>query len=106
MCKLRRLKIALRKEILQDGDSDEHRVRETACHEDLNVALSEQHDFYSQRNKLDWLADGDRNTSFFHIANKVAAKPKDISSLNINTIVHDPSVISAHIVNFFSSFFG
>lgn len=112
MCKLKRLKLALKSwnknvfgdvhrkvaatlaslekfqmDILRYGDSEEYRAREIACHEELNAALIQQQEFFSQWNRLDWLMDGDRNTTFFQLANKMTAKPKAISSLHINNIV-------------------
>ncbi|KAL8457094.1 hypothetical protein ACS0TY_034251 [Phlomoides rotata] len=66
------------------GDDEDRFDREVNCQVHLNRLLDRQQTLITQKNHLQWLSDGDRNTNFFHIANAVRKTNSGLTSLLVN----------------------
>lgn len=79
---------------------------ENKVHSRLDDFLLQHELMYRDRCKVNWLAHGDRNSTYFHNILKVRKAHKPIDALNINgSIVLDKAIISGHIVDFYFSLF-
>ncbi|KAL8502779.1 hypothetical protein ACS0TY_021770 [Phlomoides rotata] len=88
------------------GDSDERLMQEIECMNRLNSALSSHQIRSTQRNRLQWLQDGDRNSKFFHAMNRIWKTSFGLSSLIVDgELTFDPGIISDSVVQFYTELF-
>ncbi|XP_057803415.1 uncharacterized protein LOC131018702 [Salvia miltiorrhiza] len=88
------------------GYSEELFDKEVAAQARINTTLSRKHSLLRQKSRVSWLQDGDRNTAFFHKMMQYKRTPHLISHLTIDgSIEYDQTIISNHIVNYFSQLF-
>ncbi|KAL8502780.1 hypothetical protein ACS0TY_021771 [Phlomoides rotata] len=97
---------AIQVEIVIMGDTDERLLAEIDCILHLTTALTQHQALSTQRNCLQWLRDGDRNSKFFHTMNRIRKTSSIFSSLLINDVLSfDPEAILDRVVTFFSELF-
>ncbi|KAL8546974.1 hypothetical protein ACS0TY_006621 [Phlomoides rotata] len=88
------------------GDTDDRLLAETECTIRLNNALTQHQSHSTQRNRLQWLQDGCRNSKFFHTMNHIRRTSTGLSSLIINEeLSFDPEIISDSVVQFYTDLF-
>ena len=81
-------------------------MRENEAQVHVNNALASQEKFYCDKSRVNWLSDGDRNTSFFHAMVKIRTLKQSLSVLRDgNRIIEDPNEISSHILSYFQGMF-
>ncbi|GKV09037.1 hypothetical protein SLEP1_g20594 [Rubroshorea leprosula] len=62
--------------------------------------------FWCQKSRVEWIASGDRNTSFYHATTVIQRSRNRISVLKIDeSWVQDPSILQQHIRDFFVEVF-
>ena len=72
----------------------------------LDDALKRQEIFWQEKARVNWQANGDRNTKYFHRVTKIKNKTKIISTIrNNDEIISDPHRISEHIVDYYQNLF-
>lgn len=72
----------------------------------LESALSTQASLLRQKCRVDWLQDGDRNTSFFHRSIQERRATNSISAMLIEgAVVTDLEKIADHVVDFYKDLF-
>ena len=54
---------------------------ENQLHKDLEVVLDQERDLWMLKSKLNWMIQGDRNTSFFHVSTLARRKRNHIASV-------------------------
>ncbi|XP_057770241.1 uncharacterized protein LOC130990060 [Salvia miltiorrhiza] len=92
--------------IAESGYTDDLFDEEVSAQAKINVLLSRKNSLLQQKSRMNWLVDGDRNTTFFHNMIKFRNRGFSIGHLKIDgVVVHDPAVIEAHVTDFFSSLF-
>ncbi|KAL8535272.1 hypothetical protein ACS0TY_011045 [Phlomoides rotata] len=69
------------------GDMDDRLMAKVECNIHLNTALAQNQALSTQRNRLQWLYDGDSNTKFFHTMNRVRKTSTGLSSLIIDGVL-------------------
>ncbi|KAL8555579.1 hypothetical protein ACS0TY_003398 [Phlomoides rotata] len=88
------------------GDSDDRLLEEIECTNRLNTALSRHQIMSTQRNRLQWLQDGDRNSKFFHNMNRIRKISFGLSSMIVDDVLtFDPGIISDSVIQFYSELF-
>ncbi|KAL8463009.1 hypothetical protein ACS0TY_033861 [Phlomoides rotata] len=97
---------AIQAEAATMGDTEERLLAEIDCNIRLNTTLTQHQALHTQRNRLQWLNDGNRNTKFFHTMNRVRKSSTGLSSLIIDGVLtFDTNSISNAMVEFFSELF-
>ncbi|XP_057774946.1 uncharacterized protein LOC130993927 [Salvia miltiorrhiza] len=92
--------------IAESGYTDDLFDEEVSAQAKINVFLSRKNSMLQQKSRMNWLVDGDRNTTFFHNMIKFRNRGFSIGHLKIDgVVVHDPDVIKTHVTDFFSSLF-
>ncbi|WCJ39165.1 DNAse I-like superfamily protein [Euphorbia peplus] len=92
--------------IASNGFSDSLYQEEIAAHTQLNLHLKQKEIYYKERSRVQWLSNGDRNSSFFHKMASTRKQQAGISTMNVGgTVSVDQSTISAHIIEFYSALF-
>ncbi|GAU13228.1 hypothetical protein TSUD_245980 [Trifolium subterraneum] len=72
----------------------------------LEKALLMEEMFWSEKSKVKWHTDGDRNTAYFHRVAKIKNTSSLISTLrNGDIVLNSTKEVSAHVVDHFSSLF-
>ncbi|XP_019168955.1 PREDICTED: uncharacterized protein LOC109164864 [Ipomoea nil] len=73
---------------------------------ELNTVLDQEETLWFQKSRTSWIKDGDRNTRFYHNSAVIKRNRNRIRFLKINgSWTADPTIISRHITDFFSSLF-
>ncbi|KAL8556379.1 hypothetical protein ACS0TY_003989 [Phlomoides rotata] len=87
-------------------DSDDRLLAEINCTVYLNTVLHKHQINSTQRNRLQWLKDGDRNSQFFYTMNRIRKTSIGLSSLVVDgEITFDPGIISDSVVQFYTDLF-
>ncbi|XP_057791242.1 uncharacterized protein LOC131008375 [Salvia miltiorrhiza] len=96
----------IQERISASGYTDELFNEEIAAQAGLNVILSRKNEFLRQKSRINWLQDGDRNSSFFHNMIKFRKQHLNIGHLQIDGVVTtDSGRIERHIIDYFSQLF-
>ncbi|KAK3189490.1 hypothetical protein Dsin_029051 [Dipteronia sinensis] len=83
------------------GFSEELFLAESRVHRELDVLLRRHECFYHDRSRVKWLKDGDHNSSFFHASVRRRQYMNALSSLSINGVLtNDSLIIMDHIIEF------
>ncbi|KAL8502785.1 hypothetical protein ACS0TY_021776 [Phlomoides rotata] len=81
------------------GDSDDRLLEEIDCTVRLNTVLNQHQINSTQRNRLQWFQDGDRNSQFFHTMNRFHKTSIGLSSLVVDgELIFDSGIISDSVV--------
>ncbi|XP_059629653.1 uncharacterized protein LOC132272541 [Cornus florida] len=94
---------------LDSYPSDEHlRTRENELLQAYNDATVAEESFFRQKSRINWLKEGDGNTTLFMKAFNNRCNKKKILSLHLNdgTTTNEPQVIKEEALNYFNSIFG
>ncbi|XP_057779947.1 uncharacterized protein LOC130998549 [Salvia miltiorrhiza] len=96
----------IQRRIANEGYSESLFEEEVEVQARVGTILSRKSALLKQKSRINWLNDGDRNTSFFHNSFKMWRKQLMLPQLMIDgTIVFDQEVIASHIVDYFSNLF-
>ena len=96
----------IQQNIFLNGHNDILAHQEKIAKIELDKVLNMEEAFWKEKACIQWHNEGDRNTAFFHRTAKIKQTYKKISSLKIDdVVVTDPSHISNHVVNHFTSLF-
>ncbi|MCI42194.1 RNA-directed DNA polymerase (Reverse transcriptase), partial [Trifolium medium] len=60
---------------------DDYATEERIAQKDLDTALNHQEQFWKDKSRVQWLMEGDRNTSYFHRLTKIRHATNIISRL-------------------------
>ena len=74
-------------EFFLNGYNDTLMQQEKSAKIDLDKVLSMEEAFWKEKARIDWHAEGDRNTAFFHRTAKIKQTYKKINSLRINDTI-------------------
>ncbi|KAK3229338.1 hypothetical protein Dsin_001219 [Dipteronia sinensis] len=89
-----------------EGFSDDIFRLETSALADLHSVLKQHEIFPKEKSRVRWLAEGDRNSKFFHSLLKHKGGNKALSSIQIGeNISYDPAEIGEHVSSFYQHFF-
>lgn len=73
---------------------------------EIGDTLRDQHMLLAQKSRIQWLADVDWNTDFFHRALRISRSKSRISTMLINEeLCEDKQVIKTHIQTFYKQLF-
>lgn len=74
---------------------------------ELYDILNREESYWYQKSKVDWLRDGDRNTTFFHLSTIVRRWKNNILAIKDNdgNWLHDKQRVKEHIVQYFAHLF-
>lgn len=73
---------------------------------EINTTLKNQQLLLMQKSRMHWLADGNRNTDFFHRMHKISKSKSNLSSLMIDgQLCEDRQRIATHIQDFYKNLF-
>jgi len=62
--------------------------------------------FWSEKARIKWHSDGDRNTAYFHRSAKIKQAYKKISTLRVDdTLITDQEQIAEHVISHFTNLF-
>jgi hypothetical protein len=87
-----------------NGASDALLDQEKLAQINLENVLHMEELFWSEKSKVKWHLEGDRNTAYFHRIAKIKNTTNHISSLmNGDIALNSTDEISAHVVDYFSS---
>ncbi|KAL8511851.1 hypothetical protein ACS0TY_018328 [Phlomoides rotata] len=88
------------------GDTEDRLLTEIDYTVRLNSVLNQHQINSTQRNRLQWLHDGDRNSRFFHTMNRIRKTPVGLSSLVVyGELTFDLGIISDSVVQFYTELF-
>lgn len=88
------------------GNSDSLFEQQKAAQVDLELALDKEEDFWREKSKVAWHANGDRNTRYFQRLTKIKNTSKLITSIKDgDNMITEPNLISSHITNHFKNIF-
>ncbi|KAL8529336.1 hypothetical protein ACS0TY_006665 [Phlomoides rotata] len=88
------------------GDTEDQLLTEIDCTVRLNTIMHQHQINSTQRNHLQWLQDGDRNSQFFHTMNRIRKTSVGLSSLIVNgELTFDPGIIADSVVQFYTELF-
>ncbi|KAK3192976.1 hypothetical protein Dsin_024286 [Dipteronia sinensis] len=89
-----------------EGFSDDLFRLKTSALTYLDSILKQQEIFLKEKSRVRWLAEGDRNSKFFHSLLKRRGGNKALSSIQIGeNISCDPNKISEHVSSFYQHLF-
>ncbi|KAK0570758.1 hypothetical protein LWI29_005954 [Acer saccharum] len=89
-----------------EGFSEDLFRLETNALADLDRVLKQQEIFLKEKSRVKWLAEGDRNSTFFHSLLKRRGGNKPLSSIQIGeNISYDPTEIGEHVSSFYQHLF-
>ena len=90
--------------IQEEGYNDSNRDSELAILLELHDIISKEEKFWRQRSRINWIKEGDQNTSFFHISTLKHRANNRISGIKKgSSMLIDEKDISVEVVSFFSS---
>ncbi|MCI29483.1 RNA-directed DNA polymerase (Reverse transcriptase), partial [Trifolium medium] len=93
-------------QISDSGYNDNLLDQEKAAQVDLDKTLKLEEEFWREKARVKWLADGDRNTAYFHKIAKIRHVTKNISVLRHgDDLLTDPDAIENHVVSYYNSIF-
>ncbi|KAL6179500.1 hypothetical protein ACLB2K_051015 [Fragaria x ananassa] len=96
----------IQNEIASSGGSEADFAKETELKANLNDSLRLQETFWSEKSRVRWLAEEDRNSSFFHAMCRVRRCRSSIIILRDgDQVMDDPQVIQTHIVDYYMDLF-
>ncbi|KAK9267160.1 hypothetical protein L1049_009580 [Liquidambar formosana] len=88
------------------GATDDLLIKEMESKSELFEALRIQEIFWSEKSRLRWVADGDRNSYFFHNVAKIRSTRQKIHSMRKgDVILQDPHDVQQHIIDYFQSLY-
>ncbi|OMO53258.1 reverse transcriptase [Corchorus capsularis] len=74
---------------------------------DYNVVLKDEEEFWKMKSRVDWILDGDRNTSFFHLSIIIRRKRNRDFRLkdSVGNWINQDQALASHIINHFQILF-
>ncbi|XP_021761146.1 uncharacterized protein LOC110725977 [Chenopodium quinoa] len=81
---------------------------ESKLRKELDIVLEQEELLWYQKYRVEWIRDGDRNTTFFHlgtIARRWRNKISAIKSIQSGEWLHSKEDVQAEVVNFFETLF-
>ncbi|KAL8514583.1 hypothetical protein ACS0TY_013611 [Phlomoides rotata] len=88
------------------GDSSTLFEAKVECQVHLNDLLSQRHAHFMQKNRPQWLTDGDHNTKLFHTLHRARKSSNILSSMYISdTLSNASDAIGVHVVNYYTKLF-
>ncbi|MQM10051.1 hypothetical protein Taro_042937 [Colocasia esculenta] len=92
--------------VFDETPSEDNRVAMFATNAKLHIAMNKEEVFWKQKSRVDWLMNGDRNTTFYHATVNCNRKRSFIHRLKINGsggCCSDPEVLRKEAVSFFQT---
>lgn len=92
---------------LAENRTRKHIILEAKLRKELDEVLHQEELLWYQKSRVDWIRDGDRNTTFFHLSTIARRWRNKINAIknNAGVWVTDKNEVKASIVSFFSSLF-
>lgn len=80
---------------------------ESKMRRELDEVLDREETLWYQKSRIDWLKDGDRKTTFFHLSTIVRRWRNKISAIkgDDGEWIHDKEAVKAHFVDYFIKLF-
>lgn len=80
---------------------------ESRLRKELDEVLEEEETLWYQKSRVEWLKDGDRNTTFFQLSTIIRRWKNKITAIKDDNgeWLCDPQAVQGHIVNYFSKLF-
>lgn len=98
--------VSLQHDISVSGGSDADYAKECELQATLSESLRLQELFWKEKSRLRWLAEGDRNTRFFHTMCRARRSRSSITLLRDgDQVFQDPMAIQNHIVDYYTDLF-
>lgn len=92
--------------IATTGDTNDLFDPEMNCLTRLNDLIARRHTFLTQKNRLQWLKDGDWNSSFFHRLHGYRSSRASISTIQVdNAFITVDEDIGAHAADYYEKLF-
>lgn len=89
-----------------EGDSSDLFNEEMNQTSKVNGLLARRHALISQKNRLTWLKDGDRNSAFFHRLHSTQKSKASIKTIQVgNCFITLDNEIGAHVVAYYERLF-
>ncbi|KAL6225674.1 hypothetical protein ACLB2K_004523 [Fragaria x ananassa] len=93
-------------DIATSGDSDDLLAKESVLHASLTESLRIREMFWREKSRQRWLAEGDRNTSYFHAMCRVRKAQSSITLLREGSqLFEDCASIQNHILDYYTNIF-
>jgi hypothetical protein len=89
-----------------NGYSDDYATVERNAQKALDTALNQQEQFWKDKSRVQWLIEGDRNTSYFHRLTKIRHATNKISRLQRDgNFLESNEEIEQHALSYFQDLF-
>ncbi|KAL4363646.1 hypothetical protein GQ457_04G012640 [Hibiscus cannabinus] len=74
---------------------------------ELDKVLAQEESMWLQRSRVNWISEGDRNTSYYHMATRVRREHNKVRLLKVDNgeWCDDPFLLQQHATHFFRSLF-
>ncbi|XP_061345139.1 uncharacterized protein LOC133290994 [Gastrolobium bilobum] len=91
----------------ENGEDPGLQQLEDLLQNDLNITLEQEELMWFQKSRHDWIADGDKNTRFYHLKTVMRRCSNIVTRLrnNLNEWIEDPCELKNHVCNFYKDLF-
>lgn len=92
--------------LVDNGDNPALKIQEITTQKNLEKLLIMEESYWKYKAKIKWHLKGDRNTSYFHNCAKIRQAKNTLTHIRTNDgTLHDPDVMAAHAISYFTNLF-